>query len=62
VSRISREKSKRKPILLKIAPDLTDSQLEEALAVGLIVGGSITIPHLRRALQLWEELKTSAES
>ncbi|MDY6991174.1 MAG: carboxymuconolactone decarboxylase family protein [Pseudomonadota bacterium] len=40
---------------------LTDNQLEEALAIGLIVGGSITIPHLRRALQLWEELKTSSE-
>lgn len=40
---------------------LTDSQLEEALAIGLIVGGSITIPHLRRAVYLWEELKTPSE-
>lgn len=36
---------------------VTDEQLEEALAVGLIVGGSITIPHLRRLWAWWEELK-----
>ncbi|MFP4394553.1 MAG: carboxymuconolactone decarboxylase family protein [Anaerolineales bacterium] len=31
--------------------------LEEALAVGLIVGGSIIIPHLRRAFRTWDELE-----
>lgn len=36
---------------------VTDEELEEALAVGLVVGGSITIPHLRRAFRRWEELK-----
>lgn len=36
---------------------VTDAELEEALAVGLVVGGSVTIPHLRRAFQRWEELK-----
>lgn len=36
---------------------VTDAELEEALAVGLVAGGSITIPHLRRAFQRWEELK-----
>ena len=36
---------------------INDDELEEALAVGLVVGGSITIPHLRRALQAWDELK-----
>jgi len=36
---------------------VTDEELKEALAVGLIVGGSITIPHLRRALQKWDELQ-----
>jgi AhpD family alkylhydroperoxidase len=36
---------------------VTDSELEEALSIGLIVGGSITIPHLRRAYDAWEELK-----
>lgn len=35
---------------------VTDQELEEALAIGLVVGGSITIPHLRRAFKVWEEL------
>lgn len=34
---------------------VTDAELEETLSVGLIVGGSITIPHIRRALEAWEE-------
>jgi len=34
-----------------------DEELAEALAVGLVVGGSVTIPHLRRAFKHWEELK-----
>jgi len=36
---------------------ITDRELDEALSIGLIVGGSITIPHLRRALNVWAELK-----
>jgi AhpD family alkylhydroperoxidase len=39
---------------------VTDGELEEALAVGLVVGGSITVPHLRRAFRAWEELKSEA--
>jgi AhpD family alkylhydroperoxidase len=35
---------------------VTDQELEEALAIGLVVGGSNTIPHLRRAFKFWEEL------
>jgi AhpD family alkylhydroperoxidase len=35
---------------------VTSDELVEALAIGLVVGGSITIPHLRRALQAWDEL------
>ncbi len=31
-------------------------ELSEALNVGLVVGGSITIPHIRRAFRSWEEL------
>ena len=41
------------------AEGVTDEELEEALTIGLVVGGSITIPHLRRALQAWDELKAS---
>ncbi|HUS70935.1 MAG TPA: carboxymuconolactone decarboxylase family protein [Anaerolineae bacterium] len=36
--------------------DVTSEELEEALAVGLVVGGSITIPHLRRAFEAWSQL------
>lgn len=32
---------------------VTDDELREALTIGLIVGGSIVIPHLRRAVAFW---------
>ena len=35
---------------------VTTGELVEALTVGLVVGGSITIPHIRRALDLWDGL------
>ncbi|MEQ9399739.1 MAG: carboxymuconolactone decarboxylase family protein [Longimicrobiales bacterium] len=35
---------------------VTDEELFEAFSVGLVVGGSIVIPHLRRAVALLEEL------
>jgi AhpD family alkylhydroperoxidase len=38
---------------------VTSEELEEALTVGLVVGGSITIPHLRRAFEAWEELQVA---
>lgn len=38
---------------------VTDAELDEALAVTLVAGGSITIPHLRRAYDLWNELTES---
>lgn len=41
---------------------VTDGELQEALSVALIVGGSITIPHLRRAYRAWDEMRTGAES
>lgn len=41
---------------------VTDEELDEALSVGLVVGGSITIPHLRRALAAWDELRQGAPS
>ena len=33
------------------------AQMFEALSVGLVVGGSIVIPHLRRAVDRWSELE-----
>ena len=35
---------------------VSDEELFEAFAVALVVGGSITIPHLRRAAALLDEL------
>jgi AhpD family alkylhydroperoxidase len=35
---------------------VTGDELEEAITVGLAVGGSITIPHIRRAFQAWDEM------
>ncbi|MCJ7507315.1 MAG: carboxymuconolactone decarboxylase family protein [candidate division Zixibacteria bacterium] len=34
-----------------------DKEFEEALSIALVVGGSIVIPHLRRAFEAWEEVK-----
>jgi AhpD family alkylhydroperoxidase len=36
---------------------VSDQELEETLTIGLVVGGSIVIPHLRRAFKAWDELK-----
>jgi AhpD family alkylhydroperoxidase len=36
---------------------VTDDELYESLSIALVVGGSITIPHLRFAIDIWEKLK-----
>lgn len=36
---------------------ITKEEVEEAMSIGLVVGGSITIPHLRRAFRAWDELQ-----
>lgn len=38
---------------------VSDEELFEAFSVALVVGGSIVIPHLRRAVALLEELSQS---
>jgi AhpD family alkylhydroperoxidase len=35
---------------------LTTEQVNEAMGVATLVGGTIVIPHLRRAFEYWEEL------
>lgn len=35
---------------------VTDGEFSEAMAIALVVGGSITIPHLRRAFDAWDQL------
>jgi AhpD family alkylhydroperoxidase len=39
---------------------VTDDELLEAFNVGLVVGGSIVIPHLRRAVDTLDELNRQA--
>ena len=41
-----------------VEEDVSDAEFFEAFNVGLVVGGSITIPHLRRAVQRLEECRT----
>ena len=36
---------------------VTDKELEEALSIAMVVGGSITIPHIRRAFEFWDNIK-----
>lgn len=36
--------------------DVSDEEFDEVMSVGLVVGGSITIPHIRRASRLWKEM------
>ena len=37
---------------------VTDEEFQEIFAVGLVVGGSIVIPHLRRAVARLEEVRS----
>jgi AhpD family alkylhydroperoxidase len=39
-----------------VALDLTESEIEDALNIALVVGGSIVIPHLRHARLTLDEL------
>lgn len=41
---------------------LSDAQLFEAFNVALVVGGSIVIPHLRRAAGFLEEIRERAQA
>ena len=36
---------------------ITTEELQDAMSIALVVGGSIVIPHLRRAVRAWEELQ-----
>jgi AhpD family alkylhydroperoxidase len=40
----------------------TDEEIREAFSVSLVVGGSIVIPHLRRAFEFLEEVRAAADS
>lgn len=36
---------------------LTTDEVQEAMGVATLIGGTIVIPHLRRAFEFWEELR-----
>ena len=38
---------------------LIDEEIYEVFAIANLIGGSIVIPHFRRAVEYWEELKTA---
>jgi len=40
---------------------VTAEEVDDAMAIGLVVGGSIVIPHLRRAVDRWDELDGGVE-
>lgn len=39
---------------------LTKAEVSEALSIATLVGGTIVIPHLRRAFEFWEALEQQA--
>jgi AhpD family alkylhydroperoxidase len=36
---------------------LSEEEFLEVVSIAMLIGGSITIPHLRRAVEFWDELK-----
>jgi AhpD family alkylhydroperoxidase len=38
---------------------ITKEQVFEVFSIAMVIGGSIVIPHLRRAVEYWEELETN---
>ena len=41
---------------------VTKEEVMETLGIGTLIGGTIVIPHLRRAYEFWEELETQGQS
>ncbi len=37
---------------------VTDAEMQEIFSVATLIGGTIVIPHLRRAVEYWEELQS----
>lgn len=40
---------------------VNESELFEAMSVATVVGGSIVIPHMRRAVEFWDELNSDTD-
>jgi len=37
--------------------DVTEEELFEVLGIATLVGGTIVVPHMRRAVEFWDDLK-----
>jgi ribonuclease HI len=46
-------------VIRAVEEGVTDAELDEVFSVALVVGGSITIPHLRRAAAVREEMRST---
>jgi AhpD family alkylhydroperoxidase len=44
-------------LIRSVEEGITDEEILEALNIALVVGGSIVIPHLRRAVDMLDELR-----
>ena len=40
-----------------IKTGVSQTEFQEAMAIALTVGGSITVPHLRYAFEMWEQIE-----
>ncbi len=47
-------------VLRSVEEGATDPEIQETFSIGLVVGGSIVIPHLRRAVERLEEVRRSS--
>lgn len=41
---------------------ITKDEVVEAMSISLLIGGTIVIPHLRRAFEYWEALENQRET
>ncbi|MEQ8810759.1 MAG: carboxymuconolactone decarboxylase family protein, partial [Imperialibacter sp.] len=40
----------------------SDKEMDEVFGIATLIGGTIVIPHLRRAVEFWDELKLTSQN
>ncbi|PQA53767.1 carboxymuconolactone decarboxylase family protein [Siphonobacter curvatus] len=40
---------------------VTEAEMQEVFSIATVIGGTIVIPHLRRAVEYWDELQKGTE-
>ena len=53
-------KKDKKLELIKIEKGMSKEEIMESLSIATLVGGTIVIPHLRRAYEFWEALENNS--